>query len=100
MDLIKGIHPTQSTIHTLTNGERILYDKLISTSKLTKDVIHSSDKSTTDIKRRLTILEGQLEAGNNNPEISKEIKQILLALKSFGSITHKQLKDYIKQNNI
>ena len=97
MDMVKGIHPTQSTIHTLTNAERMLYDKLIMVSKLSKDVIHSSDKSTYDIKRRLKVLEGEWEAGNNNPDIPKEIKHILLALKSFGSITHKQMKDYIKQ---
>jgi hypothetical protein len=97
MNLLKKIHPVHNDLQLLPSHERILFDKLIHLGGLHKTIAHNSDKTINDLKKRLNVLHGELEIGNNNNEIKKEIYSIVHTLKNFKVITNKQLKDYLKQ---
>jgi hypothetical protein len=52
-----------------------------------------------DIKRRVTILEGELGAGNDNKAVKKELKQLIYYLEAYKAISIKDMTDYIKYLN-
>jgi hypothetical protein len=51
------------------------------------------------MKRRVTILEGELNAGNDNKAVKKELKQLIYYLEAFKAISIKDMTDYIKYLN-
>ena len=97
MNLMENIHPRHEDINRLSTPERQLYDRIIHLASLQKTVPNAGDKTLNEMKKRLHLLEGEIEIGNNNPDIIKEIKKILSYLKALGAITPKQMNEYIKQ---
>lgn len=97
MNMMKGINPTHSDLETLKTGERQVYDRLIILAHLNKNVVHQKDNTVKDLKKRLKLLESEIEIGNNSPLIKKEIYGILHALKNFKVITKTQVDNYLKQ---
>ena len=97
LNMMQGNSPTRMDICNLTTQERHLYDRLISIAMLQKQMVHTSPKSVNDLKKRLKLIEGEIEAGNNNPDLVKEIKQVLLSLQHLGVITKSQINSYLKQ---
>jgi hypothetical protein len=97
MNMLEGIHPTHSDLAHLPIGERQIYDRMITLANLNKTIPHQSDKSIQELKKRLKLLEAEIEIGNNSPLIKKEIFQILQSLKDFKVINKKQIDDYLKQ---
>jgi hypothetical protein len=53
-----------------------------------------------ELKKRLELLEGEISIGNDNPEILKEIINILHHLKDFNVISNKKIKNYLSQFEI
>jgi len=98
LNLLERIQPTQDELYRLTTEERQIYDRLIHLAKLHTELPNTNDKSVSDYKKRLKLLEGEIEIGNNSPTIVKEIKHILQCLKELHAITEKQKKQYEKQN--
>jgi hypothetical protein len=98
LNLLDKVQPTHEELYRLTNEERHLYDRLIHLGRLHTELPHTNDKTVTELKKRLKLLEGELEIGNNSPLIKKEIKHILRSLKDFHIITPKQIKEYEKNN--
>jgi hypothetical protein len=45
------------------------------------------------------IREGQIISGNNNPEVLRELKEILLKLHHLNAISISAIKKYLKQFN-
>jgi hypothetical protein len=95
--MMKGIYPTHSDLDSLKTGERQVYDRLITLAHLNKNVVHQKDNTVKDLKKRLKLLEGEIEIGNNSPLIKKEIYAILHTLKDFKVITEPQIKKYLQQ---
>ena len=77
-----------------------MYDRLVNLAKLHKLIPHNVEKTKNDYKKRLKILEGEIEIGNNNHDIIKEIKEIKESLRNLGCINKTQQNDYLKQFNI
>jgi len=50
-----------------------------------------------ELKNKFKLAEGQLRAGNNNPLIIKELKDILKKLTLYNVVSLKNSKDYLKQ---
>ena len=65
-----------------------------SSSNLKKDDI------ITQLKNQLKLAEGQIRAGNNNPLVKKEIKDIMQKLDSYNVVSLKNSKEYFKQFSI
>ena len=97
MNMMKGINPTNSDLNMLKTGERQVYDRLITLAHLNKEIPHQKDSTVKEIKKRLQLLEAEIQIGNNSPIIKKEIYGILHTLKDFKCITQSQINSYLKQ---
>ncbi len=97
LNMMRGINPTHSDLESLKAGEREIYDRLITLAHLNKQVVHQKDNTVKDLKKRLKMLESEIEIGNNSPLIKKEIYGILHSLKDFKVITQSQINKYLSQ---
>jgi hypothetical protein len=88
-------------LNKLSSTERILLDNLLKLANLHKKVITGSgNESIEKLKNELQILEGQIQAGNNNESLKKKLHDILHKLAYFKVISltqaTKHYKDIIK----
>lgn len=97
LNMMRGVQPTHSDLGLLKTGEREVYDRLITLAHLNKNVVHQRDNTVNELKKRLKLLESEIEIGNNSPLIKKEIYGILHSLKDFKVITTSQINKYMKQ---
>lgn len=97
VNMIKGNSPSHVDLNLLPNTEKLVYDKLIHIAGLHRKYPNNSDKTIDTYKKRLNLLEGQINMGNNNPEIKNEIYEIIHTLHNFGMITNSQKKQYLTQ---
>jgi L-rhamnose mutarotase len=97
MSLIDNITPTIHEINLLSIPEKQLYDRVIYLSNLNKSVPHTNDKTINDLKKRLKLIEGEIEAGNNNPMLLSELYVVVHSLKDFGILSPSEMKTYLKQ---
>ena len=96
MNLIGNIHPTHIEINSLPSQEKILYDRLIFLAGINRSTHNNKENSIESLKKRMKILEGEINAGNNNPKLKKELRQVVHSLKDFKIITNGSLKEYLK----
>lgn len=97
MDLCKGQYPTTKEINKLGIGESEIYDALLHIAGLHKRVEHTANKSVEKLKQRLTLIEGELQAGNNNKKLYDELRDIVFKLHHLGEITQNSANEYLKQ---
>ena len=97
MNLLEHISPTVNEIHSLSTGEKALFDRLIYISQLHKTVHHTTDKTVHNLKERMKLVEGELLAGNNNKVLYKELYAICHSLKDFGVLSGTAIKEYLAQ---
>ena len=76
--------------------EKIIYDKLTKLSGFYKTIINSVDDTLSEMKKRLELISGEIEAGNNNQELLKEAHQILFSMAQMNVITHVAASEYYK----
>jgi hypothetical protein len=98
LNLLEQIQPTHDEINRLSTAERHIYDRLINLGKLHKSLPQTTDKSVGEIKKRLKLLEDEIQIGNNSPQLKKEIISLLQSLRDFKCISQGQVNTYIKQN--
>jgi hypothetical protein len=85
-------------ITNLQINEKELYDHLLHVAKLNKEIKSGSGNETVEkLKHRLQLIEGQIESGNNNPEILKELYDVLTKMVNFNLISQSEFKRYYKQ---
>lgn len=97
MGMVEGIHPTVSEINGLSVAEKQLYDRLIHLAGLNKMIPHTQDKTVTDLKKRMKLIEAEISAGNNSPILLQELYVIVHSLKDFGILSQKDIKQYLSQ---
>jgi septum formation topological specificity factor MinE len=66
---------------------------------LHKNFKTSTNETLSTIKERFKIVEGEILAGNNNPEVMSELKELLLKLHHLNAISIYALRKYLKQFN-
>ena len=86
-DLVKG----------LNTDEKNLLDSVLFMAGLNKKIVTDVGKSLAGLKKQFKIIEGEIIAGNNNPEVLKELKDVLLKLNHLGAISLAAIKTYLKQ---
>ena len=90
--------PNKSELQQLNSSNKELWDLLIHYSGLHKSNVDSSKGETIQkLKERLSLVEGEMEAGNNNPELVDELRGLLFKLKNLDVITTYQAKQHFKQ---
>ena len=57
------------------------------------------NETINTLKQKFSVCEGQILSGNNNPEVLKELKDILLQLHHLNAISLSSVKKYLKQFN-
>jgi hypothetical protein len=97
MKLLQGTHPTHAEITGLPLVEKQLYDRLIHLANLNKMLPNTESKTIEELKRRMKLIEGEINAGNNSPLLVKELYAICHTLKEFGMLSIKELKMYMSQ---
>ena len=94
---IKNTKPTKEIINSLNATEKKLFDLLLYVSGLGKNIGTNKDENITELKDRLKLVESQIKAGNNNPVVKKEMKEIIQKLYLYKVISHNNGKAYLKQ---
>ena len=98
MKISKNGEPTAGELHSLKINENELLDNLLHVSGLHKKNISGSASNTIKkIKEKLELVEGEIEAGNNNPELKKQLYEHLFKLVNFDVITDGQARKHYKE---
>lgn len=85
-------------INILTHEEKELLDTLLHVCGIKKQSSSNvKDDVIKELKNKFKLAEGQLRAGNNNPLVVKELKDILKKLTLYNVVSLKNSKDYLKQ---
>jgi hypothetical protein len=94
--ILDGGSVTKSDLSILKPNEKTVYDKLMKLSGLHKSMVNSVDETLSDMKKRLELISGEIEAGNNNKELLKEAHGILHSMAQMKVITHVEASKYYK----
>jgi len=98
MKICKNEHVAPRDINNLNVGEKEVFDHLLYISKLNKELKSASgDQTIEKLKNRLQIIEGEIESGNNNPEILRDLYDVLTKMVNFNLISQSEFKRYYKQ---
>jgi hypothetical protein len=102
INMCKKIHPTKQALDNLNSSERQLFDILLYVSGLGKHIgkgviENKKDANIKDLKKRFKIVEAQIQAGNNNPVVKAELKEIINKLVLYNVISQNNGKKYLQQ---
>ncbi len=76
---------------------KTIFDWLIYLAGIHKKTENNAKQSVELLVNRFKVLDGEIRAGNNNPEIVKELHRVVHALKDMKYINHKAAVQYLKQ---
>jgi len=85
---------TKNDIYNLNQKEIILYNILISKAGLSKKYEIDVKKTVKTLKDRLTLIEGEIVAGNNNNDLKKELYDVIFKLSNIGAIPLSSARKY------
>jgi len=100
MNLVKGKLPSKMELELINSNEKNLFDRIIHLAKLHKNpsLEKHLDKNLVDeLKQKLSLIEQDINAGNNSKDLVKEMEKILMILVDYGCITYKNAKSHIRQ---
>jgi hypothetical protein len=81
-------NPSFEDINELNEHEKNLLNKIVKNCKIDQRLLVPTPDKTKEeqLYNRLQILSGEIGSGNNNPQIVRELKTLLLKLKNSGRI--------------
>jgi len=90
--------PSFEDINELTDSEKNLLNKVVKHCKIDQRLLVPTPNKSKEEQdfNRLQILSGEITAGNNNPQIVKELKTVLLRLKNCGRIPKKHAHEIME----
>jgi hypothetical protein len=104
VNMCKNEHPTKQTLDTLSSSEKQLFDLLLYVSGLRKskhvnktENTSAKDANIKELKERFKIVEAEIQAGNNNPIVKAELKEIINKLVLYNVISQNNGKKYLQQ---
>ena len=103
VNMCKNEQPTKQTLDTLSSNERKLFDLLLYVSGVRKSKSistisgNSKDANIKELKQRFKIVEAEIQAGNNNPVVKAELKEIINKLVLYHVISQNNGKAYLQQ---
>ena len=97
MKMIKGETPKYSEINSLKTVEMDLFNRLMTVAKLHKSHSIDSSSSIEHLKHRLTLIEGEIGAGNDSHALKMELYRVVHALKNFGAISARDAREFLAQ---
>ena len=94
--IINGKAITKANIKDLSNNEKILYDNLIMQSGLHKTQPHTIDESSQQMKKRVDLIVGEIQAGNSNKSLLQELHSLLNKMSRLNLIPMTQASQFYK----
>jgi hypothetical protein len=85
-----------SQIKALSVDEKNLMNSLLFQAKLHKKYITTSNETLSQLKEKHKVIEGEILAGNDNPELMKQLKDVLMKLYHFKAISMPAIRKYLK----
>ena len=96
--MTKNKQPSKETINNLSTDEQHLLDTLLYISGIKSASVSSNkDDIIKELKEKLRLAEGQIKAGNDNPLVKEELKDIIKKLYLYNVVSLKNSKEYLKQ---
>jgi phosphotransferase system IIB component len=96
--MTKNKQPSKETISTLSTDEQHLLDTLLYICGIKSASVSSNkDDIIKELKDKLRLAEGQIKAGNDNPLVKEELKDIIKKLYLYNVVSLKNSKEYLKQ---
>jgi hypothetical protein len=86
-----------SLTKALKNDERNLMNSIIYQAGLHKKISINTNETLAELKNQHKAVEGEILAGNNNPELLKELNAVLFKLHHLGALSIPAMKTYLKQ---
>ena len=84
-------------VDSLKSEERILFGRLLYVAGLHKKFKINNNETLRQLKEKYKIIEGEIEAGNNNPQLINQLKNVLYELYHMDAISIPAIKKYLKQ---
>ena len=81
----------------MKGDEKNLMNSIIFQAGLHKKFKVNTNESLSGLKEKHKIIEGEILAGNNNPELINELKKVLMKLYHLGAISIPAVNKYLKQ---
>jgi hypothetical protein len=97
LSVLKGKTPTMKDFNRMSAQDKKHYDMLVFSSGLHKDVESTGSGIKQDLKARLELIEGIVQAGNNNPDIIKEARQVLHQMAQMKMVSRPKAVAHLKQ---
>jgi len=97
MSVISNKTPTLKDFTKMSADEKKLYDTLVIASGLQKDLETVGSGVKEDLKRRLALIEGEVEAGNTNPLLIKEARSVLHRMAQMKMVSRPKAVAHLKQ---
>jgi hypothetical protein len=97
LSVLKGQTPTLSAFKRMTAEDKKLYDMLVFASGLHKDVETVGSGVKQELKKRLELIEGEIQAGNSNPLLIKEARQVLHRMAQMRMVSRPKAVAHLKQ---
>jgi hypothetical protein len=104
VNMCKNEQPTKQTLDTLSSSEKQLFDLLLYVSGVRKskhiglkENASAKDANIKELKQRFKIVEAEIQAGNNNPIVKAELKEIINKLVLYHVISQNNGKKYLQQ---
>ena len=97
--LTNGEKLTKYDINMLDDHDKMILDNLLIVAKLHKAHESTIDDTVSKLKNRYEILEGEMASGNNNPQLKKELNNVLHQMAHHKVITKGQAIKYLKEMN-
>ena len=98
MKLLNEEVPKHEDLKHFDLKEKELYDMVIHLAGLHKRVEHNLDRTKQSMKHRFELLDGEINAGNNNDDIKKELKDLVHKMAYAGMISHHEAHQYLYPN--
>jgi hypothetical protein len=95
--VLKGGTPNLKDVHSLSDHEKKLYDLLVYASGLSKVVEPVGSGVKEHLRKRLELIEGEVEAGNSNAALVSEARQVLHSMAQMGMISQPNAVKHLKQ---
>ena len=96
MKHLKNEEVKQNEYKALNSSEKELFNQLIYLAGFQKEFNHTGDKQIEDLKNRLELIEGEIQAGNNNEENLKDLYNVLMKLVAFNVLGIEQARKHYK----
>ena len=97
LKIIDGEKISKSGLSLLSDKERQIYDKVIQLSGLHKTHDNTFEKTAQELKETIATIRGEIEAGNNNPELLREAHTVLWHMSAIGLLNGNTAKKYYNE---